>query len=63
MEDRRVLNGIIFINIFINRSALRWCNASAGYDPPKTLYNRRKRWSDTGVFTRTIMGLAEHPPR
>ena len=51
--DRRVLSGIIFIN----RNGLRWCDAPAEYGPPKTLYNRWKRWSDMGVFARILMGL------
>ena len=28
------------------------------YGPPKTLYNRWKRWSDKGVFARMMAGLA-----
>ena len=36
--------------------------ASAEYGPPKTLYNRWKRWSDMGVFARIMMGLAEQAP-
>lgn len=34
--DRRVLNGIIFIN----RNGLRWRDAPKEYGPHKTLYNR-----------------------
>jgi len=58
VDDRRVLSGIIFIN----RIGLRWCDAPAAYGPPKTLYNRWKRWSDMGVFARIMMGLAEQAP-
>lgn len=58
MDNRRVLNGIIFIN----RNGLRWCDALAKYGPPKALYNRWKRWSDMGVFARIMMGLAEQAP-
>ena len=58
VDDRRVLSGITFIN----RNRLRWCDAPADYGPPKTLYNRWKRWSDTGVFARIMMELAEHAP-
>ncbi|MEO9515962.1 MAG: IS5 family transposase [Paracoccaceae bacterium] len=58
VDDRRVLSGIIFIN----RNGLRWCDAPAEYDPPKTLYIRWKRWSDMGVFARIMMGLAEQAP-
>jgi transposase len=28
------------------------------YGPPKTLYNRWKRWGDMGVFARMMEGLA-----
>jgi len=53
VDDRPVLSGIIFIN----RNGLRWCDAPKEYGPPKTLYNRWKRWSDKGVFARTMDGL------
>ena len=57
VDDRRVLNGIIFIN----RNGLRRRDAPAAYGPHKTLYNRWKRWSDKGVFARMMAGLAaEH---
>lgn len=58
VDDRRFLSGIIFIN----RNGLRWCDAPAEYGPPKTLYNRWKRWSDMGVFARIMMGLANETP-
>lgn len=58
VDDRRVLSDIIFIN----RNGLRWCDAPVEYGPPKTLYNRWKRWSDMGVFARIMMGLAEETP-
>ena len=54
VDDRRVLSGIIFIN----RNGLRWRDAPREYGPPKTLYNRWKRWSDKGVFARMMDGLA-----
>jgi len=54
VDDRRVLSGIIFIN----RNGLRWCDAPRDYGPPKTLYNRWKRWSRMGVFARIMEGLA-----
>ncbi len=53
-DDRRVLSGIIFIN----RNKLWWSDAPREYRPPKTLYNRWKRWSDLGVFTRIMTSLA-----
>ena len=60
VDDRRLLSGIIFIN----RNGLRWRDAPREYGPPKTLYNRWKRWSDKGVFARMMDGLAaELPPR
>ena len=58
VDDRRVLIGIIFFN----RNGLRWCDAPKEYGPPKTLYNRWKRWSDKGVFARMMDGLAAAPP-
>ena len=54
VDDRRVLSGIIFIN----RNGLRWCDAPQEYGPPKTLYNRWKRWGDMGVFARMMEGLS-----
>jgi transposase len=54
VDDRRVLSGIIFIN----RNGLRWCDAPKEYGPPKTLYNRWKRWGDKGIFARMMEGLA-----
>ena len=53
VDDRRVLSGIIFIN----RNGLRWCDAPKEYGPPKTLYNRWKRWGDKGIFARMMEGL------
>ncbi|AJE44800.1 Transposase [Celeribacter indicus] len=58
VDDRRVLSGIIFIN----RNGLRWCDAPSEYGPPKTLYNRWKRWSELGVFARIFEGLAAEAP-
>ena len=54
VDDSRVLSGIIFIN----RNGLQWRDAPREYGPAKTLYNRWKRWSDKGVFTRMMDGLA-----
>lgn len=54
VDDRRVLSGIIFVN----RNGLRWRDALSEYGPPKTLYNRWKRWSGMGVFARMMAGLA-----
>ncbi len=54
VDDRRVLSGIIFIN----RHGMRWCDAPGVYGPPKTLYNRWKRWGDVGIFASMMEGLA-----
>ena len=54
VDDRRVLSGMIFVN----PNGLRWCDAPPEYGPPKTLYNRWKRWGDRGVFARMMVGLA-----
>ena len=57
VDDRRVLSGIIFIN----RNGLRWRDAPREYGPHKTLYSRWRRWSEKGIFTRMMAGLAaEH---
>ena len=53
VDDRRVLSGLIFIN----RTGLRWPDAPKEYGSAKTLYNRRKRWGDMGVFARMMEGL------
>ena len=58
VDDRRVLSGIIFIS----RNGLRWCGAPTAYGPPKTLYDRWKRWSDMGVVARIATGLAAEAP-
>ncbi len=49
-----MLSGIVFVN----RNGLRWRNAPAAYAPPKTLYNRWKRWGEAAKFTRMKEGLA-----
>lgn len=54
VDDRRVLSGIIYVN----RGGLMWKDAPAAYGPPKTLYNRWKRWGRMGVFARMMAGLA-----
>jgi transposase len=54
VDDRRVLSGIVFVN----KNGLRWCDALSAYGPPKTLYNRWKRWGAAGVFARMMEGLA-----
>ena len=54
VDDRRVLSGIVFVN----KNGLCWRDAPSDYGPPKTLYNRWKRWGAAGVFTRMMEGLA-----
>jgi len=58
VDDTCVLSGIIFIN----RNGVRWRDAPAEYGPPKTLYNRWKRWSDMGIFAQIMTGLAAAAP-
>ena len=55
VDDRRILSGIIFIN----RNGRRWRDVLAAYDPPKTLHNRWKRWSDMGIFTQMLEARAD----
>ena len=50
VDDRRVLS--------IQRNGLMWKHAPAAYGPPKTLYNRWKRWSRMGVFATIMTELA-----
>ena len=54
VDDCRVLSGIIFVN----RNGLKWRDAPREYGSTKTLYNCWKRWSDKGVFTQMMDGLA-----
>ena len=54
VDDRRVLSAIIFIQ----RNGLMWKHAPQDYGPPKTLYNRWKRWSRMGVFATIMTELA-----
>ena len=54
VDDRRVLSGIIYIQ----RNGLMWKHAPGDYGPPKTLYNRWKRWSRMGVFATIMTELA-----
>ena len=58
VDDRRVLGGIVFVN----RNGLRWRDAPISYGPPKTVYNRWKRWGERGVFLRMMEGLAAADP-
>ncbi len=55
VDDRRVLIGMIFLN----RNGLRWRDAPKEYGPHKTLYNRWKRWSEKGIFTRMLLEPAD----
>ena len=67
VDDRRGLNGIIFIN----RNGLRrhdgenanaigsTDHSNAEYGSPKTLYSRWKRWSEKGISVRMLLELAD----
>ena len=54
VDDRRVSSGIVFIN----KNELCRRDAPSAYGPPKTLYNRWKRWGERGVFARRMEGRA-----
>ncbi|AQU89290.1 IS5 family transposase (plasmid) [Komagataeibacter nataicola] len=54
VDDRRVLNGIIFVN----RNGMRWRDAPREYGPHKTLYNRWMRMGDMGIFMLLMDGLS-----
>lgn len=54
VDDRKVPSGIVFIN----RNGLRWRDAPAAQGPPRTLYDRRVRWSRLEVFARILSELA-----
>ena len=57
VDDRRVSSGIVFIS----HNGSRWRDAPSACGPHKTLDDRWKRWSDTGVFARMMAGrAAEH---
>jgi transposase len=40
------------------RNCLPSLDARKEFGPPTTLYDRRKRWGDKGVFARMMEGLA-----
>jgi putative transposase len=54
VDDLRVVSG----TIYIIKHGLHWKDASFGYGPHKTLYNRFVRWSRMGVFNRIFSALA-----
>src|SRR5436853_7857600 len=59
VDDRRVISGIVYVI----RNGLQWKDASKGYGPHKTLYNRFIRWSRLGVFDKIFVALAREGPR
>lgn len=54
VNGRRVLGG----PIFINRNGLRWRDTPKEHGLHMTLHNRWKQWSDDGIFSRMMPGLA-----
>lgn len=44
--------------MLLNRNGVRCCDTPREHGPPKTLYNRWKRWGDMGVFAGMMEGLA-----
>lgn len=55
VDDRKVLSGIIYVI----KNGLKWVDAPTEYGPRKTLYNRFRRWSESGVFERIFEELAK----
>jgi len=55
VDDLKVLSGIIFCL----QRGYRWSDVPPEYGPAKTLYNRYKRWSETGVFEQIFKALAQ----
>jgi transposase len=53
VEERRVLNEIIFII----RNGLRWRDAPTAYGLHKTLYSLWRRWSGKGIFSELLAKL------
>jgi transposase len=54
VDGRRVLNG----TNFISHNGLPWSDAPREYGPPKTHYDRWKRWGDKGIVARMTEGPA-----
>ena len=53
-----VTGGFLSGIIYVNRGGLMWKYAPVAYGPPKTIYNRWKRWSRMGVFAGMLLELA-----
>ena len=43
--------------IHVIQKGLRWVDAPPVYGPPKTLYNRFRRWPENGVFELIFMEI------
>lgn len=54
VEDRRVISGIVHVL----KVGCRWCDCSADYGPPTTIYNRFNRWSRRGFWLKLLDALA-----
>ncbi|MBC6403428.1 MAG: transposase, partial [Hyphomonadaceae bacterium] len=54
VDDCKVVSGIIHVI----KNGLPWRDASLEYGPYKTLYNRFKRWSKSGVFDNIFSHLS-----
>ncbi|NOE26932.1 transposase [Ruegeria sp. HKCCD6157] len=53
VDDKRVLSGIISIN----RNCSRWRDVPEKYRAHNSLYSRRKRWCEKGIFAGMLAGL------
>lgn len=54
VDDRRIISGIIHVL----RDGSPWTRAPSQYGPPKTLYNRYKRWSKSDIWSSIFTVLA-----
>ncbi|MBC6411623.1 MAG: IS5 family transposase [Hyphomonadaceae bacterium] len=54
VDDCKVISGIIHVI----KNGLRWRDAPSEYGPYKTLYNRFKRWSKRGIFSKIFNDLS-----
>jgi transposase len=52
-DDKGVLSG----TIFINRNGSRWRDVPEKYRAHNSLYSRRKRWCEKGIFAGMLAGL------
>jgi len=54
-DDRRIISGIIHVL----QSGMRWKDCPKEYGPATTLYNRRRRWSQQGLWQKMFYELSQ----